>query len=347
MAAKATYSDLTNAERCHWDEYQTLREISDWVGFDAAQNERRIAARKWLVERRKEIWRLAQPKAKGGDGQGWNVANRRNRHTFLKDEHLNIGAPKHEVRLPAPAVCTNAEKVYIEEREGYLAFTSTTPEQKARKLANQKWLVDRRKRLYRLLQEKATPERQRRYDVLCIATRTGKAFREWDKTHNKWGVPLRPPEDDHSRAGIVKWCKKHVGVKESPPGSNRGNPQPSTWQRRVYGGDGVPWCACFAVCSAWDAGIKGAGTASVQLNVNLARKGQGIYRGYTTDPRRVRPGDHCAVISTSTHTEVVVDAPYMCIGGNTGPSNISNGGMVAGPTNRRGKIVGWMLIREP
>jgi hypothetical protein len=117
--------------------------------------------------------------------------------------------------------------------------------------------------------------------------------------------------------------------------------------RRVYGGTGIPWCACFAVCSAWDAGVKGSGTASVQLNVNLARKGQGIYRGYTTDPSRVRAGDHCAVISTSTHTEVVVDAPYMCIGGNTGPSNISNGGMVAGPTNRRGKIVGWMLIREP
>ena len=219
--------------------------------------------------------------------------------------------PKHEVRLPAPAVCTNAEKVYIEEREGYLAFGSITPEQKQRKLDNLNWLVNRRKQLYRLIKEDKTEGRQRRYEALCIATSHGSYYKEWDKKHNKWGVPLTPPkpvEDPNSRAGIVRWCNKYVGVKENPAGSNAGEPQPSGWERRVYGGTRIPWCACFSVCSAWDAGIKGSGTASVQLNVNLARKGQGIYRGYTTDPSRVRPGDHCAVGSTSTHTEVVVDA---------------------------------------
>src|SRR3954449_9771305 len=154
MAAK--YSDLTPGERAHWDEYTNLRQISGWTGFDANQNARKIAARAWLVARRKEIWKQAQPKAKGGDGQGWKVSNRRNRHTFLKDEHLNSGAPKRRVRLPAPAVCTNAEKAYIEEREGYLAFASATPEQKRRKLANQKWLVDRRRRLYKLNKDKPT-----------------------------------------------------------------------------------------------------------------------------------------------------------------------------------------------
>jgi hypothetical protein len=346
MASKASYSDLEKDERTHWDEYQTLRDISDWLGFDAAQQSRKEDARKWLVARRKQIWRLAQPKNKGGDGNGWRHRNRRDRYTFLKDEHLNSGAPKHKVRLPAPAVCTNAEKAYIEEREGYLAFASVNPQQKARKVANLTWLVERRKRLYKLIKDKPTDARQRRYDVLCIATHTGQAYKDWDKAHNKWGVPIKTGPDPHSREGIVRWCNKYVGVKEHPPGSNRGEPHPSDWERRVYGGTGVPWCACFAVCSAWDAGIKGSGTASVQLNVNLARRGQGIYRGYTTDPRRVRPGDHCAVISTSTHTEVVVDAPYMCIGGNTGPSNVSNGGMVA-KSNRRGKIVGYMLIREP
>jgi hypothetical protein len=349
MAAKASYGDLNKEERAHWDEYQTLREISDWLGFDAAQQERKEDARKWLVDRRKTIWRLAQPKNKGGDGNGWKANNRRARHTFLKDENLNTGAPKHEVRLPAPAVCTNAEKVYIEEREGYLAFGSTTPQQKARKTANLTWLVERRKKLYRLVKEDKTDSRQRRYEALCIATHTGEAYKEWDKKHNKWGVPLKPPTpkaDSSSRAGIVRWCNKYVGVKERPAGSNRGEPQPSGWERRVFGGTGIPWCACFAVCSAWDAGIKGSGTASVQANVNLARRGQGIYRGYTTDWRRVRPGDHCAVISTSTHTEVVVDDPWDCIGGNTGPSNVANGGMVA-RTQRRGQIVGWMLIREP
>src|SRR3954468_266257 len=347
-AAKAAYGHLTDAEKAHWNEYTNLRQISDWLGFDSAQQSRKEAARKWLVGRRKEIWRSAQPKSKGGDGQGWKVANRRQRHTFLKDDHLNKGAPKHRVRLPAPAVCTNTEAVYIEEREVYLVFGTTTKQQKARKVANLTWLVERRKRLYKLIKEKPTDARKRRYDVLCIATHTGQAYKDWDRTHNKWGTPTKPPVDKHSRAGIVKWCKNYIGVKEHPAGSNRGEPHPSDWERRVYGGTGIPWCACFAVCSAWDAGVKGSGTASVQANVNLARRGQGIYRGYTTDHRRVRPGDHCAVISTSTHTEVVVGpSAWDRIGGNTGPSNVSNGGMVAGPTNRRGRIVGWMLIREP
>jgi hypothetical protein len=348
MAAK--YSDLTPGERAHWDEYTNLRQISGWTGFDANQNARKIAARAWLVARRKEIWKQAQPKAKGGDGQGWKVSNRRNRHTFLKDEHLNSGAPKRRVRLPAPAVCTNAERVYIEEREVYLTFQTTTAQQKTRKVANLTWLVNRRKRLYHLIKDKPTDARKRRYDVLCIATHTGQAYKDWDRTHNKWGEAIKTGPDPHSRAGIVKWCKSFIGVKESPPDSNRGNPQPSGWQKRVYGGDGVPWCACFAVCSAWDAGIKGSGTASVQLNVNLARQGRGIYRGYTTDPGRVRPGDHCAVMSTSTHTEVVVGpGAYNTVGGNTssGPGGSqSNGGGVFS-RSRRGQIVGWMLIREP
>lgn len=346
----AAYSDLTAAEKAHWNEFCNLRHISGWIGFDADQNARKIAARKWLVERRKEIWRLAQPKSKGGDGQGWKTANRRNRHTFLKDENLNRGAPKHRVRMPAPAVCTSTERVYIEEREVYLVFKTTTPQQKARKVANLAWLVQRRKRLYGLIKQHPTDGRRRRYEVLCIATHAGQAYKDWDKSHNKWGEPIHPPTDPHSRAGIVKWCKSYVGVKEHPAGSNRGEPQPSGWERRVFGGVGVPWCACFSVCSAWDAGISGSGTASVQLNVNLARMGRGIYRGYTTDPRRVRPGDHCAVISTSTHTEVVVGpTAYDTVGGNTssgpGGSQSNGGGVFA--RNRRGQIVGWLLIREP
>jgi hypothetical protein len=341
------YGDLMKDEQAHWNEFTNLRQISNWKGFDSGQQKRKEDSRKWLVNRRKEIWRLAQSKKNGGDGRGWNHLKRRERHTFMLDANLNRGAPKHRVRLPAPAVCTAGERVYIEERECYLVFESTTKAQKARKVANLTWLVNRRKRLYKLIKDKPTDARKRRYDVLCIATHVGQAYKDWDKKHNKWGEPVKPPTDPHSREGIVKWCNKYVGVKEHPPGSNRGEPHPGDWQRRVFGGTGVPWCACFSVCSAWDAGISGSGTASVQLNVNLARQGKGIFRGWTTDPRRVRPGDHCAVISTSTHTEVVVGpSAYDTIGGNTGPSSISNGGMVA-RGSRRGQIVGWMLIREP
>jgi len=345
MTVTATYGDLTDQEQAFWNEYETLREISDWVGFDAAQQQRKEAARKWLVNRRKEIWRLAQPKPKG-DGGGWRRYNRRQRYNMLRDDSLNAGAPKHEVRLPAPACCTNTEKVYIEEREGYLAFATVSQEQKVRKLANLNWLIARRKRLYHLTQEDKTDERQRRYEALCIATRHGSYYKKWDAAHNKWGVPYGD-DPKNFRDEIVSWCKHNVGIREKPPGSNSGEPQPSGWMRRVYGGTHIPWCACFSVCSAWDAGVKGSGTASVQLNVNMARRGQGIFRGYTTDPSRVRRGDHCAVISTSTHTEVIVGpSAWDTVGGNTGPSSISNGGMVAA-SNRRGRIVGWLLLREP
>ena len=211
--AAGTYGDLTKAERAHWDEYQTLREISDWAGFDAAQEQRKEAARKWLVEKRKEIWRVAQKKPKG-DGKGWNHANRRERYDMLRDENLNKGAPKHEVRLPAPAVCTNAEKVYIEEREGYLAFASTTTEQKQRKLDNLAWLVTRRKQLYRLIKDDSTEGRERRYDALCIATSHGQVYKTWDKKHNKWGVPYGDEVEGGGRQGIVRWAEKYIGVGE-------------------------------------------------------------------------------------------------------------------------------------
>jgi hypothetical protein len=40
------YNSLTEAEAAHWDEYTRLRELSDWEGFDAAQDERRADARR-------------------------------------------------------------------------------------------------------------------------------------------------------------------------------------------------------------------------------------------------------------------------------------------------------------
>jgi hypothetical protein len=123
-----SYSDLTEGERAHWDEYETLRQITDWPGFDEAQDIRKHDARDWLVAKRKDIWRLAQPKSEGGDGQGWDHANRRERYEFLKDDNLNSGAPKHEVRLPAPGSCTDTEKVYIEEQgQGIYRGYTTDP----------------------------------------------------------------------------------------------------------------------------------------------------------------------------------------------------------------------------
>lgn len=354
-----TYSDLTEAEQAYWNEYTGLRALADWPGFDATMKAAKDASRKWLVDKRAEIERLAQTKAKGGDGGGWKKNGRKARFEFLSDNNLNTGAPKHEVRLPAPGGATDSEKVYIEAREIYLAFASTTDEQKARKQANVDWLVARRKQLHGLLKSadaksNDTNHRQDRYDALCVATHYGKVYTAWDKAHNKWGVPVHAEAAaGGQRAEIVRRARSYVGVVEHPAGSNKGTPQPSEWERRVVGSDGWAWCACFTVSMTWDAGVKGVGTAGVFNNMQLAKQGKGMFSAFTTDYRRVRPGDHVIVGCESCHTEIVRDFPTAdecpTVGGNTSPAPGSgseyNGGCVAERTRARHEIVGYCLVR--
>jgi len=302
------YGDLTEAEQAHWNEYTNLRSISDWPGFDAAQDQRRADARQWILDRRDYLVQLANGEVEG-QPSGWDTNNRKARYDFLGG--LNSGAPKHEVRLPCSGSATDTEKVYTEEREVYLAFGSTTDEQKARKQANVNWLLDRRKRLWHLMRDdpdaNEVNDRQTRYDNLCIATHHGSAYEDWAATHNKWGVPYGEEESGGSgRSACKRWLESYLGVAENPANSNKGSPQPSQWQTRVYGSDGVPWCSCFGVCSAWDNGVSGSGTASVCNNRDLAKKGQGIYRGWTMDPSKVRAGDHCFI--GCDHQGVIYDA---------------------------------------
>src|SRR5215203_2742415 len=83
------YELLTEGEQAHWDEYATLRSISDWAGFQPDQDQRRADSRAWLQARHEEIWQLAQPASQGGDGEGWDHANREERYETLKDSNLN------------------------------------------------------------------------------------------------------------------------------------------------------------------------------------------------------------------------------------------------------------------
>jgi hypothetical protein len=347
------YGDLTEAEQAHWNEYTNLRGISDWPGFDAAQDQRRADSRQWILDRRDYLVQLANGEVEG-QPSGWDTNNRKQRYDFLGG--LNSGAPKHEVRLPCSGSATDTEKVYIEEREVYLAFGSTTDEQKARKQANVDWLVDRRKRLWHLMKDdpdaNVSNDRQTRYDNLCIATHTGQAYEDWAATHNKWGVPYSTGDSSSksSRSKCKDWLDSYVGTVESPKGSNKGAPQPSQWQTRVYGSDGVPWCACFAVCSAWDTGVSGSGTAGVYNNTELAKKGQGIYRGYTTDPSKLHAGDHAFI--GSDHTGVIYDAASLTtVEGNTSGSTSSgsqwNGDLVAKKQRPSGYWTGYGLVRFP
>jgi hypothetical protein len=220
------YGDLSEAEQAHWNEYTTLRQLSDWPGFDAAQDQRRADARQWIVDRREYLVELANGEVEG-EPAGWEINHRKERYDFLGT--FNSGAPKHEVRLPCSGTATDAEKVYVEEREGYLAFGSTTEAQKARKIANLNWLQERRKSLWHLMRDDAdgneANDRQTRYENLCIATSHGEPYENWVATHNKWGEPISSGTSGSARSRCKDWLDSYVGVAENPQGSNKGSPQ--------------------------------------------------------------------------------------------------------------------------
>ena len=347
------YGDLTEAEQHHWDAYATLRAITDWEGFTDAQNNRKLAERDWLVNQRKEIWRCAEGKKPCDGGAGWDVNNRYARYETLKDSSLNTAEAKHEYTLPAGG-CTPTEKVYIEEREGWLMIggdgQSADDAQKQRKVANSDWLVARRKQVWHLGEDEGWDEadRELRYTNLCIATHHGQAWEDYEQSHNKYGQETSSGSPGGStRSACKDWLDSYLGVHENPDGSNRGSPQPSNWQVRVYGDDGVPWCACFAVCSAWDCGVSGSGTAGVWNNTQLAKQGSGIYKGYTTDPGKVHAGDHAFI--SDDHTGVIYDRDSgTTVEGNTSNSGSQwNGGSVVKKNRGWGYWTGFGLVRFP
>ena len=59
------------------------RLIHEYDGLPRADAERRLRLRELMTTQRKRLWRLAQPIARGGDGRGWNHANRRQRYRSL------------------------------------------------------------------------------------------------------------------------------------------------------------------------------------------------------------------------------------------------------------------------
>ena len=58
-----------------------------------------------------------------------------------------------------------------------------------------------------------------------------------------------------ARLAAVDHARKYIGVRESPPNSNRG-PVIDRWQKRVNGITGYPWCAAFIWCMFDDIGRK-------------------------------------------------------------------------------------------
>ena len=343
------YDKLTEAEKAYWDIYTRLREISDWEGFSEAQENIKDLARDWLVNQRKFIWRCAEGKETPDYKAGWGINNRQARYDQLSDDKLNNGSCRRVCQLPTNG-CTASEKSGISEREMWWRVNSTDDTNKAWRQSNADWATNRRKQVWHLGEDDSwnEAERELRYQNLCIATKHGSDYDTWAKSHNTTtGEKKSSGGGKSSRSECVDWLESFIGVHENPDGSNKGNPQPSGWQNRVYGDDGVAWCACFAVCSAWDNGVKGTGTAGVWNNTDLAKRGQGIYRGYTTDPSKVHAGDHAFI--SDDHTGVIVDRDTMAtIEGNTSASGSQwNGGSVVRKDRGPGYWTGYGLVDFP
>ena len=329
----SNYDRLTDTEKCYYQAYARLREISDWEGFSDAQEQKKTDARAWLVNQRKAIWRKAQPKSEGGDGNGWGYLDRQARYDALSDDALNTAASHNNCQLPTNAG-TPSEKAGISEREGWWNWSSVDDQTKAWRQSNADWATSRRKQVWHLGEDDGweDAERELRYDNLCVATKHGSPYTDWAAGHDTTtGAAKSSGSGQSSRSKVKDWLDSYLGVSENPSGSNRGSPQPSQWQNRVYGSDGVPWCACFAGCSSWDNGVAGTVTAGVANNVSLAKSGQGIYRGWTDDPAKVHAGDHAFL--GSDHTGVIYDRDTgETVEGNTSPGSEGsqyNGGCVA------------------
>jgi hypothetical protein len=343
------YAQLTETEAAYWDIYTRLRELSDWEGYSEGQDAIRQLARDWLEAQRKYIWRCAEGKIDGVQS-GWDVNQRSERYAQLKADSLNGGSCRRVCQLPTNG-CTPSEKAGISEREMWWRVESVDEPTRSWRQSNADWATARRKQVWHLGEDEGWDESERelRYSNLCVATRHGSEYEDWAATHNTETGAEKSAGGSSSRADAVARCRSHLGVRENPAGSNRGSPQPDKWQQRVYGSTGVPWCACFSTCMAWDSGVKGAGSAGVQVLVDMARQGTGMMRGYTTDPGAVLRGDFAIVGCTSCHVGVVVNSDDAChlIEGNGDDGGSYNGGEVVERRRGRSEIVGWCLVDYP
>lgn len=353
------YEDLTRAEKALVDEYRGLRGISDWRGFSESQQRRKEEALAECEQRRRVIVRAAKGEVKGLPA-GWERRKRRGRAAALKPAALFKGAPAREVRLPSGG-CTPREKALIEEREMYFALDAQTEAQLKRKRENLAELTHLRKALFRLAQDKGweRANRRLRYVNLSIATRHGKAFTHWRKTHNPDGTPKG--REESTRALALKWLESKHGITERPPGSNTDDREDGIRRAQINcaGGSGslvcTPWCGEWCWRALDVAGVPNIGNdwmASVAAIEDKARRGDGPYRGWRSgfDTSGVMRGDQVVIGGRGIHVETVRevhDGFVITTGGNTSPGasgSQSNGGGCHRRQRFPGDVHGFALV---
>jgi hypothetical protein len=355
------YQHLSEAERAHYDEYCNLRSISDWAGFEPAQRNRRDAARSWLENQRKQIFRRAEGHVDGVPA-GWDREDRRERYATLTPETLLTARARRAVRLPAGG-CTPTESAYVQEREVYLALASTTDDQKARKTANLDWLVNRRKQVFALASAHGwrVSNRRNRYHALSIATSHGTPFDVWKATHDPaTGAPL-PSATQSSRQRALKWLAAREGITEQPANSNTDDRADGIRRAQTGcagGGNGLVgtfWCGEWCWRALDVAGVPNIDTwwmASVDTIEKKARAGDRCYRGWRDgfDTQGVLPGDQVVIGGHGVHVETVREVHgdhIITNGGNTSSGSAgsqSNGGGAFRRRRSPGEVTGFALV---
>jgi hypothetical protein len=134
-----------------------------------------------------------------------------------------------------------------------------------------------------------------------------------------------------------------IGTKESPTGSNR--QMFGAW----YGFNGVPWCAIFESYCFAHSGYAKYRYASVAQIVADARAGRNGLRIVQTP----QPGD---VVAYTIHGDPYAHTAFFRkwlnqktgqfqdLGGNTGPSDISNGGEVLAQTRSTSMVTNYIRV---
>ena len=352
-----SHAALTDAEKAHFDEYAVLRAITHWPGFTTDQERRKQLAHDWLTKRHDEIGRVAAPH---GDGKGWGHGNRQERFEMLSRENLNRAKPHADRRAVLPtAGCTDAERAYIEEREVWWRTPSTTDEQRTRKRACTAWLIDRRKRLWKLGQQRGWDEehRSQRYRNLCVATRYGSAFASFCADHDP-ETGQRKAGETSSRELALEHMSRRVGYTEQPAGSSC-DERPDgirVAQDRTAGGGtwlrGEPWCGCWCFYALETAAVPQLDShlASVAAIEAAAKQGTKCYRGWSTDRGRVQRGDLVIVGGFGVHVEMVRGfdgSNTLTYGGDTSPGTDgpqSNGGGAYERVRTPAEVRGYALV---
>jgi hypothetical protein len=353
----SNYAHLTDGEKAHVDEYVGECTIMDWPGYDGDQTARRKAAWHWLDDRKGELWHDLYGEDHASDAEN-KAQHRQARYQFLDDV---LDGRDRTVRHPGPDYpkggCTDWEKVYIAEREKYVAFGSTTDDQKARKTDNLDGLVGRRKEVWHLMQDdpagNESANREQRYNNLCIATHHGTPWEEWQADQAQPAKSSRQVALDH--------MEKRVGYTEQPDGSNTDTRDYGIRTAQVHcagGGDyliGTPWCGEWCYYALEAASVQGIDShlASVAQIEDYARSKAKCYRGWTTDRSSVERGDLVVIGGYGVHVEMVRGfdgSNTLTYGGNTSPGTSgsqSNGGGAYERSRSPGEVRGYACVDYP